>query len=70
MVASAFAYSGPGGAIMEERLKADEVRRAQASAYYIDLIQKYERAARYPWLPVAPDPPEPEGINDNRIIVE
>jgi hypothetical protein len=21
---------------------------------------KYERAARYPWLPVAPDPPEPE----------
>jgi hypothetical protein len=22
---------------------------------------KYARAARYPWLPVAPDPPEPEG---------
>ena len=21
---------------------------------------KYERAARYPWLPAAPDPPEPE----------
>ena len=21
---------------------------------------KYERAARYPWLPVEPDPPEPE----------
>jgi hypothetical protein len=21
---------------------------------------KYARAARYPWLPVAPDPPEPE----------
>ena len=21
---------------------------------------KYRRAARYPWLPVAPDPPEPE----------
>ncbi len=21
---------------------------------------KYEHAARYPWLPVAPDPPEPE----------
>jgi hypothetical protein len=23
------------------------------------LCDKYERAARYPWLPVAPDPPEP-----------
>jgi hypothetical protein len=21
---------------------------------------KYERAARYPWLPVGPDPPEPD----------
>jgi hypothetical protein len=24
------------------------------------LREKYERAARYPWLPVAPDPPEPK----------
>lgn len=24
------------------------------------LAKKYEHAARYPWLPVAPDPPEPE----------
>ena len=24
------------------------------------LAEKYEHAARYPWLPVAPDPPEPE----------
>jgi hypothetical protein len=23
------------------------------------LARKYERAARYPWLPVEPDPPEP-----------
>ncbi len=30
----------------------DEWRRA--------LAEKYDRAARYPWLPVAPDPPEPE----------
>jgi FtsZ-interacting cell division protein ZipA len=28
--------------------------------YHRDLAEKYERAARYPWLPVAPDPPEPE----------
>ncbi len=67
---STFAYSGPGGAIMKERLKADEVRRAKASVYYSNLIEKYERASRYPWLPVDPDPPKPEGIDDNRIIVE
>jgi hypothetical protein len=28
--------------------------------YHSALTQKYERAARYPWLPVAPDPMEPE----------
>ncbi len=68
--ASAWSYSGPGGAIMEERIKADAVRRAKASAYYSALIQKYEHAVRYPWLPVARDPPEPKGINDNRIVVK
>jgi hypothetical protein len=26
----------------------------------VDMYEKYERAVRYPWLPVAPDPPEPE----------
>jgi hypothetical protein len=29
-------------------------------AYHNRLKEKYERAARYPWLPVGPDPPEPE----------
>ncbi len=28
--------------------------------YYADLSEKYERAARYPWLPVAADPPVPD----------
>jgi hypothetical protein len=29
-------------------------------AEYADALQmKYARASRYPWLPVAPDPPEP-----------
>jgi hypothetical protein len=27
--------------------------------YHTVLMQKYERAARYPFLPIAPDPPEP-----------
>lgn len=30
------------------------------AAYHDSLRGKYERAARYPWLPVAPDPPEPQ----------
>jgi len=70
LAASAFAYSGPGGAVMERLMKAEEARRAEASAYYTGLIQKYERAARYPWLPVAPDAPNPKGIDDNQIIVK
>jgi hypothetical protein len=28
--------------------------------YYRDLASKYARAVARPWLPVAPDPPEPE----------
>jgi len=30
------------------------------AAHYAALNRKYERAARYPWLPVGPDPPVPE----------
>ncbi len=34
---------------------------AQLSTEYHKFLRlKYERAARYPWLPVAPDPPEPK----------
>ena len=29
-------------------------------AHYKSLQAKYERASRSPWIPVAPDPPEPE----------
>jgi hypothetical protein len=32
-------------------------RIARAAAYCDQLRAKYERAARYPWLPVEPDPP-------------
>jgi hypothetical protein len=32
----------------------------QKAAYHAALVRKYEYAARYPWLPVLPDPPEPE----------
>lgn len=40
----------------EARLKARCVIANQKAS----LRRKYERAARYPWLPVAPDPPEPK----------
>jgi hypothetical protein len=33
------------------------MRRLQ---YYASLVEKYEWSASHPWLPVAPDPPEPE----------
>jgi hypothetical protein len=32
---------------------------ARKMAYYGALKRKYQRAARYPWLSVAPDPPAP-----------
>jgi hypothetical protein len=32
---------------------------AMRAAYHARMRRKYERAARYPWLPVEPDPPEP-----------
>jgi hypothetical protein len=32
---------------------------ARKAAHYSSLKRKYEHAARYPWLSVAPDPPEP-----------
>jgi hypothetical protein len=35
-------------------------RRNEEIEYFIHLKHKYERAARYPWLPVEPDPPEPK----------
>ena len=28
--------------------------------HHAAMAEKYRHAARYPWLPVAPDPPEPE----------
>jgi hypothetical protein len=59
-----FAF-GPGGYIArrdgflarEEQATARSRRRAD---YYATLVAKYRRAARYPWLAVTPDPPEPE----------
>ena len=33
--------------------------RGRLQRHWTALAEKYRRAARYPWLPVAPDPPPP-----------
>ena len=38
--------------------RSGEIRPANL-AYYARMRDKYERAARYPWMTVEPDPPEP-----------
>jgi hypothetical protein len=34
--------------------------RARRELWNYQMFQKYEHSARYPWLPVEPDPPEPQ----------
>jgi hypothetical protein len=41
----------------EYRVEAEQYRAR--SAWAAELRRKYVRAARYPWLPVPPDPPPP-----------
>jgi hypothetical protein len=44
-----------------QRDEAPEVARLQRRAdYWGALMKEYRRAAEYPWLPVAPAPPEPK----------
>ena len=40
-------------------MTADELKAAE---WHKPLAEKYRHAARYPWLPVEPDPPPPEGV--------
>jgi hypothetical protein len=37
-----------------------EDKRWRLFEWHESMARKYEHAARYPWLPVEPDPPEPE----------
>jgi hypothetical protein len=41
------------------RSGVEPARYARMAAHYAALVRKYERAARYPWLPLEPDPPQP-----------
>jgi hypothetical protein len=41
-------------------LYLDSDRMIDRADHHAAMVRKYERAARYPWLPVEPDPPPPE----------
>ena len=49
------------GMTIEEimHLHGDYDRMMDRADHHASLARKYERAARYPWLLVEPDPPEP-----------
>ncbi len=49
---------GTDGTVPEENARQAD-HYWQLYAYHLELGVKYERAARRPWLPVAPDPPVP-----------
>ncbi len=44
----------------EARLRGDAAAILRRASHYATLREKYSRAMVRPWLPVAPDPPEPE----------
>ncbi len=52
------------GMTVEEvmQLNRDYDRMMDRADHHASLARKYERAARSPWLPVEPEPPEPESI--------
>ena len=52
--------SVPDGDYWERKMREIAERRAVYGPYYAALMRKYRRAERYPWLPVAPEPPAPK----------
>jgi hypothetical protein len=59
-------FAGFGGTNAIETLKAEQLfwrkdlaQEDQAIPYHAAMARKYRHAARYPWLPVEPDPPNP-----------
>jgi hypothetical protein len=56
---SVFSYSGPGGEHRRKQWEAHLRQTVRHRAYYAEMSAKYLRAEKYPWLPVAPDPPPP-----------
>ena len=57
-------YEGPivrwAGAVESDYIREAIARATRWACYHAKLKTSYERAAPYPWLPVEPDPPEPD----------
>jgi hypothetical protein len=49
----------PAIGLVARQIEREVERSQEEAAYYATMKQKYDRAARFPWLPVAPDPPRP-----------
>jgi hypothetical protein len=43
-----------------DQKRGSQLYMDRVAKYHYDLARKYEYAARYPWLSVEPDPPEPK----------
>lgn len=41
-------------------IQVKQAPNSRLAAYHAAMKSKWERASRYPWLPVAPDPPQPK----------
>jgi hypothetical protein len=54
------AFARPDRPELSEVCSVEYARNRAFAEHEERLKRKYRRAARYPWLPVAPDPPEPE----------
>jgi hypothetical protein len=53
-------YSDRSEAHYLAMLHAQSAGDHAGAAYHASMLTKYQRAHLFPWLPVAPDPPEPE----------
>jgi hypothetical protein len=55
-------FGGTSGMTNEAimQLQRDYDRMVDRAEHHSSLARKYEHAAQYPWLPVEPDPPEPD----------
>jgi hypothetical protein len=43
-----------------EKVLKRATSQSNETTFWLNLTRKYEHAARYPWLAVEPDPPQPE----------
>ena len=60
IIASLVGQAGATARGREAQHTALQAQTGRRAAHFSTMRSKHERAARYPWLPVAPDPSEPK----------